>query len=134
MIRGCAKILSSDEQESVYPYVFSIRNNAHPPKDLQMRAGYYCIDAFTPLNKNVYLAAHHAVDCALTAAQAILDGAYLAYALIRPPGHHAEKDKKISTTYSYSSFTNGLLKLRSYQSGTILHLCCVSRSGGRNQP
>ena len=95
--RGFVKYLKKvcsmiGEKESVYPYVFPIRNNARPPKDLQMRAGYYCIDTFTPLNKNAYLAARHAVDCALTAAQSILDGSLLAYALIRPPGHHAEKN------------------------------------------
>ncbi len=79
------------EKESVYPYVFPIRNAAQPPRKLEMRAGYYCIDTFTPLNKNAYLAARYAVDCTLTAAEAILDGAYLAYALVRPPGHHAER-------------------------------------------
>jgi ribosomal protein S18 acetylase RimI-like enzyme len=30
------------------------------------------------------------VDCALTAAEKLLEGASLAYALVRPPGHHAE--------------------------------------------
>ncbi len=80
------------EKESVYPYVFPIRNNTRPPKELPMRAGYYCIDTFTPLNRNAYLAARNAVNCALTAAQAIIDGGYLAYALVRPPGHHAERN------------------------------------------
>ena len=84
--------LSLPDKESIYPYVFPIRNHARPPQDLPMRAGYYCIDTFTPLNKNAYFAARNAVNCALTAAQSILDGAYLAYALVRPPGHHAERD------------------------------------------
>ncbi|MFZ3115826.1 MAG: hypothetical protein WA133_05670 [Syntrophales bacterium] len=53
---------------SVYPYVFPIRNIARPPKELPIRAGYYCIDTFTPLNINAYPAARGAVDCALTAA------------------------------------------------------------------
>ncbi|WP_395076241.1 GNAT family N-acetyltransferase, partial [Hyphococcus sp.] len=52
--------------------------------------GYWCIDTFTPLNRNAYPAAREAVDCALTAAEAVLDGARAAYALVRPPGHHAE--------------------------------------------
>ena len=77
--------------KSVYPYVFPIRNNARPPKEMPVRAGYYCIDTFTPLNKNAYLAAKRAVDCTLTAAKAILEGYRLAYALVRPPGHHAER-------------------------------------------
>jgi len=76
--------------ESIYPYVFPIRNVARPPKELAVRAGYYCVDTFTPLNRNAYLAAKRAVDCALTAAQALLEGKRLAYALVRPPGHHAE--------------------------------------------
>ena len=79
-----------EPDESVYPYVFPIRNTARPPKDLPLRAGYYCIDTFTPINRNAYLAAKRAVDCALTAADDILDGRRSAYALVRPPGHHAE--------------------------------------------
>jgi acetoin utilization deacetylase AcuC-like enzyme len=56
-----------------------------------VQAGYYCIDTFTPLNRNTYVAAKRAVDCTLTAAQYLLDGSRCAYALVRPPGHHAER-------------------------------------------
>jgi acetoin utilization deacetylase AcuC-like enzyme len=77
--------------ESAYPYVFPIRNQERRPHDLATRAGYYCIDTFTPLNQNAYLAARRAVDCALTATDEILEGRRLAYALVRPPGHHAER-------------------------------------------
>jgi acetoin utilization deacetylase AcuC-like enzyme len=86
--RVCSRVGSG---RAVYPYVFPIRNNARPPKELEMRAGYYCIDTFTPLDGNAYRAARRAVDCALTAAHAVLDGRRLAYALVRPPGHHAER-------------------------------------------
>jgi acetoin utilization deacetylase AcuC-like enzyme/GNAT superfamily N-acetyltransferase len=82
---------SLSETKSVYPYVFPIRNRARPPKDAAYAAGYYCIDTFTPLNKNAYLAARRAVDCAMTAATVLLNGHTLAYALVRPPGHHAER-------------------------------------------
>ncbi len=80
-----------EPEKSVYPYVFPIRNIARPPKELPIRAGYYCIDTFTPLNRNAYLAAKRAVDCSLTAVEAILKGYRFAYALVRPPGHHAER-------------------------------------------
>lgn len=80
-----------DEKATVYPYVFPVRNAARPPKDLAVRAGYYCIDTFTPLSRNAYEAARRAVDCTLTATQAVLEGRPLAYALVRPPGHHAER-------------------------------------------
>ncbi|RJR40775.1 MAG: histone deacetylase family protein [Desulfobacteraceae bacterium] len=76
---------------SLYPYVFPIRNKARPPKELPIRAGYYCIDTFTPINQNAYIAAKRAVDCALTVAEKILEGYRLGYALVRPPGHHAEQ-------------------------------------------
>ena len=77
-------------EESIYPYVFPIRNRSRPPKVLPIRAGYFCIDTFTPLNGNAYLAAKRAVDCTLTAARTLIEGYRMAYALVRPPGHHAE--------------------------------------------
>ena len=77
--------------ESVYPYVFPIRNHAKPPKLLSVRAGYYCIDTFTPLNRNAFLAARWGVNCSLTAADSILAGSNIVYVLTRPPGHHAER-------------------------------------------
>ncbi len=83
--------LSLPEGESVYPYVFPVRNAAHPPRYLPLRAGYYCIDTFTPLSRNAFLAAREAVDAALTGAKLLLEGTRLTYALVRPPGHHAEK-------------------------------------------
>jgi acetoin utilization deacetylase AcuC-like enzyme/GNAT superfamily N-acetyltransferase len=86
--RVCAQVPPG---ESVYPYVFPIRNVARKPVDLPTRAGYYCIDTFTPLNANAWPAARRAVDCALTAAGLVPEGSRLAYALVRPPGHHAER-------------------------------------------
>ena len=78
------------EGKSLYPYVFPIRNKTRPPKEPSVLSGYYCIDTFTPINRNAYPAARRAVDCALTAAREVLNGRRLAYALVRPPGHHAE--------------------------------------------
>lgn len=86
--RVCAKVPPG---KSLYPYVFPVRNSARPPRDLPMRAGYYCIDTFTPLNQNAFKAARRAVDCALTAAEGLVEGRRLSYALVRPPGHHAER-------------------------------------------
>lgn len=82
---------NTPQTKSLYPYVFPIRNATRPPRVLSVRAGYYCIDTFTPLNKNAYLAAKGAVDCALTGAHMLLKGTRISYALVRPPGHHAER-------------------------------------------
>ncbi|MDY6849531.1 MAG: GNAT family N-acetyltransferase [Geoalkalibacter sp.] len=86
--RVCAGLPAN---RSVYPYVFPLRNTARPPVELAVRAGYYCIDTFTPLNHNAWAAARRAADCALTGADLLLEGFRFAYALVRPPGHHAER-------------------------------------------
>ncbi|CAN5319903.1 hypothetical protein BH23GEM2_BH23GEM2_01380 [soil metagenome] len=80
-----------DEKETVYPYVFPIRLRERKPVDQEVQAGYYCIDTFTPLTRNAYIAARAAVDCALTGADLLRQGTQLVYAICRPPGHHAER-------------------------------------------
>lgn len=80
-----------DEKALVYPEVFPIRRPDRIPRALVDRAGYFCSDTFTPLTRNCYPAARDAADVALTAAALVLDGESFAYALCRPPGHHAER-------------------------------------------
>ena len=60
--------------EMVYPYVFPIRRTDRPPHDRSIRAGYYCIDTFTPLSHDAYKAARAAVNVALSGAEAIVAG------------------------------------------------------------
>ncbi len=91
--------------EMVYPYVFPIRRNDRPPYDRSRRAGYYCIDTFTPLSRDAYKAARAAVNVALSGAEAILAGNPLVYSLCRPPGHHAERD----TYGGFCYFCNGAI-------------------------
>ncbi len=89
--------------ETLYPYVFPIRRADRPPHDRSRRAGYYCIDTFTPLSHDAYKAARAAVNVALSGASAILDDQPLVYSLCRPPGHHAERD----TYGGFCYFCNG---------------------------
>lgn len=74
-----------------YPSVFPLRNRANPPRVLSVRAGYYCTDSLTPIENSSYTVAKNNVYCALTAARALLEKHRLSYALISPPGHHAER-------------------------------------------
>lgn len=83
---ACAHL---QQGKSIYPIIFPVRNQTRPPKDLELRMGYYCTDTFTPLHRNVYAAARGAVDCAVSGARSLFGGFRLAYALVRPPGHHA---------------------------------------------
>jgi acetoin utilization deacetylase AcuC-like enzyme/GNAT superfamily N-acetyltransferase len=91
--------------ELVYPYVFPIRRTNRPPHDRSRRAGYYCIDTFTPLSLEAYKAARAAVNVALSGAAALVAGHPLVYSLCRPPGHHAERD----TYGGFCYFCNGAI-------------------------
>ncbi len=93
------------EAELLYPYVFPIRRTDRPPYDRKVRAGYYCIDTFTPLSRDAYKAARAAVNVALSGAAAIVSGEPLVYSLCRPPGHHAERD----TYGGFCYFCNGAI-------------------------
>jgi acetoin utilization deacetylase AcuC-like enzyme/ribosomal protein S18 acetylase RimI-like enzyme len=97
--------LELPDGELVYPYVFPIRRTDRPPRDRSRRAGYYCIDTFTPLSRDAYKAARAAVNVALSGAEALIDGNQLVYSLCRPPGHHAERD----TYGGFCYFCNGAI-------------------------
>jgi acetoin utilization deacetylase AcuC-like enzyme len=60
---------------------------ATSPVDLEL--GRWCYETTTPITEGTYDAARAAVDIALSAGAAVLDGARAAYGLCRPPGHHA---------------------------------------------
>ena len=83
----CLKLATD---RTIYPYVFPIRQRARKPVDEEVQAGYYCIDTFTPLTHNAYIAARAAANCAMSGAELLQRGEQLVYALCRPPGHHAE--------------------------------------------
>ena len=51
--------------------------------------GFFMTDMFVPVNLHTYPAAIAAVNCALSASQTIATKKGVAFALCRPPGHHA---------------------------------------------
>jgi acetoin utilization deacetylase AcuC-like enzyme len=62
------------------------------PGAIDGRLGYYSLDAATPITGGTWAAATAAADTALTAASLVSRGARSAFALTRPPGHHAASD------------------------------------------
>ncbi len=74
--------------------------NMHPvrqaastyPAGIVGRLGWHTADTACPIGRNTFTAACAAADAAVTAAQLVLDGLDAAYALCRPPGHHAYRD------------------------------------------
>ena len=61
------------------------------PDGINGAMGYYAFDAGTPIVAGTWEAAFAAARCALTAAALVSEGARSAYALCRPPGHHAAR-------------------------------------------
>jgi acetoin utilization deacetylase AcuC-like enzyme len=60
-----------------------------PPAALHAQTGHWCYDTMTLVGPGTWPAARAAVDCALTAVDLVSAGHPTAYALCRPPGHHA---------------------------------------------
>lgn len=73
--------------------------NVHPgrrpatyPSHLVGRAGWHMADTACPLGQHTWQAACGSADVAAHGASLLLDGEREAYALCRPPGHHAYAD------------------------------------------
>lgn len=79
----------SRDRSALLPATFALRTQSHLPRALLGRAGYYMMDLSAPIVEGTYKAALASVDCALSAASAILGGERSSFALVRPPGHHA---------------------------------------------
>ena len=60
--------------------------------DIEARLGSYTFSADTPILRGTWTAARQAVNVALSAAAAVRAGDKTAFALTRPPGHHAATD------------------------------------------
>jgi acetoin utilization deacetylase AcuC-like enzyme len=62
------------------------------PASFPARLGLFGFDAGTPLTAGSWAAARHGAASAFTAAQRVVGGERAAFALTRPPGHHAGAD------------------------------------------
>ncbi|HCP55148.1 MULTISPECIES: histone deacetylase family protein [Pseudomonas] len=75
------------------PYTFAARNLRQKlPNHLHGELGYYSFDGGAPITAGTWQAAYSAAQVALTAQREISNGAHTAFALCRPPGHHAAGD------------------------------------------
>jgi acetoin utilization deacetylase AcuC-like enzyme len=78
--------------QGVMPSTFALRRFGRHSPDALGEPGYYCFDLSGVIVPGTYAAARAAADTALSAADALLAGERHAYALCRPPGHHAGRD------------------------------------------
>ena len=71
---------------------FPTRYALHQPPASLGVAGQYASDADTPVLEPTWQAAYQSAQVALTGADRVLRSGETAYALCRPPGHHAYRD------------------------------------------
>lgn len=77
----------------VLPETFAVRRNAgHVPHSIWAHLGYFCYDTSSPIFMHTWDAAYWSAQCAVSAAERTLHGDRAAYAICRPPGHHASRD------------------------------------------
>jgi acetoin utilization deacetylase AcuC-like enzyme len=62
------------------------------PDNFAAKMGLYSFDAGTPFTAGTWVAARAGAHCALSAAERLVQGDRAAFALSRPPGHHAGAD------------------------------------------
>jgi acetoin utilization deacetylase AcuC-like enzyme len=101
-------------QGRIVPYIFPTAGllaglPAAVPAAASARTGLYAFDTMTPVGPGTWDAVRAAVDCALTACDAVLGGAPAAYACTRPPGHHATR-----TAYGGSCYLNNAAAAAAY--------------------
>jgi len=83
---------ASPETHAFLPATFALRRTPHVPGTLLGKAGYYMMDLSACIVEATYTAALASANCALSAADATFRTQHSAFALCRPPGHHAGKD------------------------------------------
>ena len=85
-------VSEAEDKSTLLPATFALRRHPQKPTSLLGRAGYYMMDLSACIVEGTYAAALASANCALSAAEAVTNGEPSAFALCRPPGHHAGKD------------------------------------------
>lgn len=78
--------------DEVIPNIHPDRRSANYPKSAVGQAGYHQADTACPIAAGTWEAAYWSAQSALSAAEVVAGGERAAYALCRPPGHHAFAD------------------------------------------
>ena len=80
------------DKSTLLPSTFALRRHPQKPTSLLGRAGYYMMDLSACIVEGTYAAALASANCALSVAEIVASGERCAFALCRPPGHHAGRD------------------------------------------
>jgi len=86
------EVAASPEQNAFLPATFALRRMPRVPSTLLGKAGYYMMDLSACIVAGTYEAILSSANCALSAADSAFRNQHSAFALCRPPGHHAGKN------------------------------------------
>jgi acetoin utilization deacetylase AcuC-like enzyme len=103
------------EMPAVIAETFAPRGARRKPGSFHGTPGYYCFGVGTPVLEQTWEAAYWSAQCALTATDFVLAGDRAAYALCRPPGHHAASDLYGGLCY----LNNAAIAVRALQSAGL---------------
>ncbi len=84
------KLTAEDWGDEVMSNVFIRENN--PLRGILAKAARYQADGSCPIGQHTWQSAYWSAQCALAGAHVLLEGQSQAYALCRPPGHHARQE------------------------------------------
>jgi len=77
------------------PLIWPVRGlpSSEMPTHIDGQLGFFSMDAGAPIAAGTWEAVRASADTALTAVDLMLEGAESAFALCRPPGHHAAREQ-----------------------------------------
>ncbi|PWV97124.1 acetoin utilization deacetylase AcuC-like enzyme [Hoeflea marina] len=85
-------IRTEGASEEVIPNIHPDRRTASYPRSASGQAGFHQADTSCPIAAGTWQSAYWSAQSALSAVDTVLAGEPAAYALCRPPGHHAFSD------------------------------------------
>jgi acetoin utilization deacetylase AcuC-like enzyme len=109
------------QASAVIAETFAPRGARRKPGRFHGLPGYYCFGIGTPVLDHTWEAAYGSAQCALTAAEAVSAGEPSAYALCRPPGHHAASSLYGGLCY----LNNAAIAARFLQAGGLARLAIL---------
>ncbi|RKF14224.1 histone deacetylase family protein [Roseovarius spongiae] len=83
---------SAGPEALAIPTMHPGRRRGKEPRDIHGQLGWWMTDTSTPLTEGTWEAVYWSAQTAISATDAVAQGARAAYALCRPPGHHAMRD------------------------------------------
>ncbi|MDD2920926.1 MAG: histone deacetylase family protein [Anaerolineales bacterium] len=91
-INSDPNVAAAPQENAFLPATFALRRTTRKPTTLLGKGGYYIMDLSACIVEGTYRAALSSANCALSAAEFTSRSGQTAFALCRPPGHHAGKD------------------------------------------